>query len=186
MRMNWAIGVLPAILLLAGEGDASPKGGEAVQAETGSDGKPPACEPASRSVQNVLDALDQRERAVARREAAVEAREADLRILEQTLTGRMGDLTRIRGELKGELEKLDTTRQTRVSDMVKVFNAMRPNEAAPILSAVEKDLAVEVLSRMGKAKAAKVLGAMDPQVAAGLSASIARAPKIEAASVSAQ
>lgn len=178
--MRWnvvALALLP-LLLLTGEGDAGDPEPGSPEATAEEAKAPEPCEPVSQSVQNVLNSLDQRERSITRREASVQAREADLRILEQQLTTRMEELSAIRTEVKSQLETLQTSQDTRVDEMVRMFNAMRPADAAPILAQTDTPLAVQVLIRMNAGKAGKVLGEMDAPVAARLSEAIARAPKV--------
>lgn len=174
MRLRQAILFLPllSLLILEGGTEAYSKGRESSAQE------PDPCEDRSDSAQNVLEALNQRERSLGRREATLAAREADLRMLEEQLAARMSELSTIRNEVKSLVERLDTNRDTRIEDMVRMFNAMRPSEAAPILSKTETALAVDVLSRMNKSKAGKILGAMDATVAARLSEAIASSPKL--------
>jgi flagellar motility protein MotE (MotC chaperone) len=110
--------------------------------------------------------LAQKERALARREQTVVDREAELRAAEEQLGKRLKELEELRGDIRGMLEKLDEDREARIIGLIKMFEAMRAPQAAPILEKADPAVALEVLERMNKGKAGKILAAMDPDKAA--------------------
>ncbi len=64
--------------------------------------------------------------------------------------------------------------------LAKAIRGMKPEQAAPILSRVDRKLAADVLLRMPGADAGKVMGVCKPEVAAELAAEIAsRTPRAE-------
>lgn len=132
--------------------------------------------PESRGMRAVIDALRDRERALDRRERSIETREADLRQVEADLQARMTELSALRDELKVLLDASDVAREERVKGLVKMVEAMRPNQAAEVFAALDDELAVDVLKRMNKAKAGKALAAMDPARASVLAEMMTRAP----------
>lgn len=119
--------------------------------------------------------LRRKEAALDRREQSLVAKEADLRAAEEKMSERLAELTRLREEINGLLEKLDTDREARVVHLVKMFESMRPPSAAAILEKTDESIALEVLERMNKSKAGKVLAAMDPAKAAKFSERIGKA-----------
>jgi flagellar motility protein MotE (MotC chaperone) len=65
-----------------------------------------------------------------------------------------------------------------LDNLAKAIRGMKPEQAAPIISRVDRKLAADVLLRMPGADAGKVLGVCKPEVAAELAAEIAsRAPR---------
>jgi flagellar motility protein MotE (MotC chaperone) len=67
-----------------------------------------------------------------------------------------------------------------LDNLAKAIRGMKPEQAAPILSRVERKLAADVLLRMPGADAGKVMGVCKPEVAAELAAEIAsRSPRAE-------
>ena len=67
-----------------------------------------------------------------------------------------------------------------LDNLAKAIRGMKPEQAAPIISRVDRKLAADVLLRMPGADAGKVLGVCKPEVAAELAAEIAsRAPHAE-------
>ncbi len=69
---------------------------------------------------------------------------------------------------------------TPLDALAKAIRGMKPEQAAPIISRVDRKLAADVLLRMPGADAGKVMGVCKPEVAAELAAEIAsRTPRAE-------
>ena len=69
---------------------------------------------------------------------------------------------------------------TSLDNLAKAIRGMKPEQAAPIISRVDRKLAADVLLRMPGADAGKVMGVCKPEVAAELAAEIAsRTPRAE-------
>jgi flagellar motility protein MotE (MotC chaperone) len=67
-----------------------------------------------------------------------------------------------------------------IDTLAKAIRGMKPEQAAPIISRVDRKLAADVLLRMPGADAGKVMGVCKPEVAAELAAEIAsRTPRAE-------
>jgi hypothetical protein len=67
-----------------------------------------------------------------------------------------------------------------IDNLAKAIRGMKPEQAAPIISRVDRKLAADVLLRMPGADAGKVMGVCKPEVAAELAAEIAsRTPRAE-------
>src|SRR6185369_10021877 len=69
---------------------------------------------------------------------------------------------------------------TSLDGLAKAMRGMKPEQAAPIISRLERKMAADVLVRMPATDAGKVLGQCKPEVAAELAAEIAsRTPRSE-------
>jgi len=67
-----------------------------------------------------------------------------------------------------------------IDNLAKAIRGMKPEQAAPIISRIDRKLAADVLLRMPGADAGKVLGVCKPEVAAEIAAEIAsRTPRAE-------
>ncbi|MFH1469868.1 MAG: hypothetical protein ABIO70_36125 [Pseudomonadota bacterium] len=142
-------------------------------------GDPGSC-PSSDGVRWLMDQLRQKERSLDHREATLTAREADLRLAEKKLDERMKGLAALREEVGAQLEAMDAAHEERVVGLVRMFEGMRPRDAAPILEATEPAVALEVLQRMNRMKAGKVLAEMDPEEASRLAERFAEGPSLAA------
>lgn len=100
--------------------------------------------------------LDAREREINDRKTVIEAAEAKL----ETRIDRLASL-------QSSLEELDGARKQRQSanwsGLVKVYEAMKPRDAAAIFDVLDIHVLLEVLDRMNERKAAAVLAAMQPE-----------------------
>jgi flagellar motility protein MotE (MotC chaperone) len=119
--------------------------------------------------------LLQKDSALKRREELVENEKQDLRAAEAALESRLVELQKLRDQIREMLTDLDGEREERVVNLVKMFESMRPKQAAAILEVTDDEIALEVLERMNQGKAGKTLAAMDANRAAGLAERIGRA-----------
>jgi flagellar motility protein MotE (MotC chaperone) len=113
------------------------------------------------------ESLEERERAIATREAL-------LAVAEQRLAARLAELT----ALQGRLEQADVEAQQREEShwrtMAKLYETMRPREAAAVFNELDLPVLVQVVERMNDRKAAPVLGAMLPDRVRQLTVELAR------------
>ncbi len=131
-------------------------------------------DPALAAERVVLDALRERRAELDQREQAAAAREVILAAAERRLQARIAELTTMRDRL----EVLERGRGERDEagwrGLVRLYETMRPRDAAAIFDDLEMPVLVQVIDRMGERKAAPVLGAMRPERARQLTAELAR------------
>lgn len=135
---------------------------------------PPAADPVIPDAERkVLLDLRERRKALDAREATVAAREATLEAAERKLTERVAELQ----ALQKKLEALEADREQREDTswrgLVKVYEAMRPRDAAVIFNDLDMPVLLQVVDRMKEAKAAPILAAMQPDKARDLTARLA-------------
>lgn len=122
----------------------------------------------------MLEALRARRTELEAREANAAAREQVLAAAERRLTQRIEDL----GALQTRLEALERDRVAReesgLRGLVKLYEGMRPRDAATIFDELDLPVLVAIVDRMREGKAAPVMGAMRPDRARVLTAELAR------------
>ena len=132
---------------------------------------PPSVSDAERTV--LLD-LRQRRQELDARDAALAARESVLTAAQQKLSARVTELQ----ALQQRLEALEATRKEREDaswqGLVKLYEAMKPRDAATIFNDLEMPVLLQVVDRMKEAKAAPVLAAMQTDKARDLTAKLAQ------------
>jgi flagellar motility protein MotE (MotC chaperone) len=110
--------------------------------------------------------LDAREKVLAQREGLLDA-------AEHRLTGRVAEMA----ALQTRLEQLEKARhehdEANWAGLVKVYETMKPREAASIFNDMDMPVLLQVIDRMKEAKAAQVLGVMQPERARLLTAQLA-------------
>ena len=108
------------------------------------------------------------------RDATLASREAVLAATEKRLTTRLEEL----GGLQTRLEAMEKARKSRDDQnwqgLVKLYEQMKPRDAATIFNDLDKPVLLAVLDRMKEAKAAAVLAAMAPERARQATADLAR------------
>jgi flagellar motility protein MotE (MotC chaperone) len=118
--------------------------------------------------------LRQRRQELDNRDAAVAARESLLAAAEQKLAARVTELQ----ALQTRLEALETARKQREDaswqGLVKLYEAMKPRDAAAIFNDLEMPVLLQVVDRMKEAKAAPVLAAMQPDKAREVTTKLAQ------------
>lgn len=118
--------------------------------------------------------LRHRRAALDARDAALASREAVLKATEKRVTDRLREL----GDLQARLEALEQARKAHDAQnwggLVKLYEQMKPRDAATIFNDLDKPVLLGVLDRMKAAKAAAVLAAMMPERARQATADLAR------------
>jgi flagellar motility protein MotE (MotC chaperone) len=108
------------------------------------------------------------------REQALAARELVLAAAERRLTQRIEEMAALQQRLQSADQALGAREEAGWRQMVKLYEGMRPRDAAAIFDDLEMPVLVQLVDRMREAKAAPVLGAMKPDRARLLTAELAR------------
>ena len=149
----------------------APAAGQPTAAKPPEEAAPPPVTDAERTV---LLELRQRREELDARDAASAARESLLVAAEQKLSARVVELQ----ALQIKLEALETARKEREDagwqGLVKLYEAMKPRDAATIFNDLEMPVLLQVVDRMKEAKAAPVLAAMQPDKARDLTGKLAQ------------
>jgi len=122
----------------------------------------------------VLESLRARRLEIDRRAEEVAARELLLSAAEHRITQRLEELRALQTRLEGEVRGRDEREEAGIRQLVRVYEVMRPRDAAAILDELEMPILLQVLDRMREAKAAPVLAAMRPERARAATAELSR------------
>lgn len=147
---------------------------------------PPAPPPATPSPdaaaeRALLEQLRARRSEIEAREQAAIQREVIVAAAERRLLQRIEELA----ALQARLEALERERATReeagLRGLVRLYEGMRPREAAAIFDELEMSVLLPIVDRMREARAAPVMAAMRPERARTLTAELAklRAERVE-------
>ncbi len=130
--------------------------------------------PVSDSERAILLDLRQRRVELDGREAALAGREAMLSGTDRKLTTRIEELQL----LQKKLEALNAARSEREDagwqGLVKIYQSMKPRDAATILNDLDMAVLLPVMDRMKEAKAAPILSAMLPEKAREITDGLAK------------
>jgi len=107
-------------------------------------------------------------------------REQLLKVTESRIETQVGDLKNAQSALKGLLKQYDQEQENKLKSLVKVYEAMKPKDAARIFEQLEMDVLLDVVERMKEAKVAPVLAAMNPDKAKDVTFDLAQRRKMGA------
>lgn len=113
------------------------------------------------------EALDERERALALREQVIEA-------AERRLAARVSELTALQRAMEAQERAAQERDEAGWTGLARLYEAMRPRDAAVIFNQLDMPILVQVVNRMAYRRAAPVLAAMDPDRARQLTAELTR------------
>ncbi len=130
--------------------------------------------PEQRAERALLEGLRARRIELEGREQALAARELVLAAAERRLTQRIEEMAALQQRLQSVDQALGAREEAGWRQMVKLYEGMRPRDAAAIFDDLEMPVLVQLVDRMREAKAAPVLGAMKPDRARLLTAELAR------------
>jgi len=125
----------------------------------------------------LMELIEKKNRELKKREAELLLREKNLESLEQKVRA---DLKKIETALIRSEEQVGIKRELiekNVNSLVKVYSAMKPQEAATLLESLDQGIAIQIISRMKSKVAGKILGKMNIRVAKHISESIAGKPR---------
>ena len=110
----------------------------------------------------LLQDLRSRRQELEAREQSLSQREGVLNAAEQRLSERVGQLTALQTRLESLEKAREDHDEANWSGLVKVYETMKPKDAATIFNEMDMNVLLHVIDRMKEAKAASVLGAMQP------------------------
>ena len=120
-------------------------------------------------VELIMKGLDA-ERAMIRgeKEELVTLRQA-VAVQEQVLEEGRRELSVIVREIEAKQRVLGEERERSAARLAKMYENMKPAQAAPILSALDMDIILDIMTRMKEREAARILANMDTGLAARIS-----------------
>jgi flagellar motility protein MotE (MotC chaperone) len=124
--------------------------------------KMPDTPPVSEAERAVLLDLRERRKALETRAKELDQRSAELEAADRRLNDRVQQLS----ALQSRLESLEAEREKHKAEnwagLVKVYESMKPREAAAIFDSLDMQVLLQVLDRMQERRMAPVLAAMQP------------------------
>ncbi|MFZ5608532.1 MAG: MotE family protein [Pseudomonadota bacterium] len=110
--------------------------------------------------------LDEREQQIALRGRLLEA-------TEKRIDGKIGELKALEERIKGLINQHDEAQTKQIDNLVRVYEKMKPKDAAQIFERLDLDIQIAVAQRMKEAKMAPIMAAMAPESAKTLSTALA-------------
>lgn len=162
----------PPIQMAAGQTPAAttkPAGKDAPPAPGGSSG--PANAPAANAPlaplgpidnQELLQHFAERRAEIERRTKEMEQREALLAAAEKRIDQKVAEMEKTRSDIQKLMAQGDEKQSAQLESLVKIYETMKPKEAARIFEELDMPVLLGVIQKMKEQKTAPILAAMDP------------------------
>ncbi len=106
-------------------------------------------------------------------------REGLLQAAEQRVDDKIGELKQLRSEIEALVRLHDEQEEAELESLVKIYETMKPKDAARILQELEMDVLLSIMERMKERSMAPVLAAMEPARAREVTSELAQRQELE-------
>jgi flagellar motility protein MotE (MotC chaperone) len=141
---------------------------------------PPAAKRANRDPMSfspqeieILQSLAQRRDDLDKRAAEIDRHEALLQATEQRIDEKIARLQQMEGKINDAFKKEDQKDEAKIKSLVRIYETMKPKEAARIFEQLDLPVLLDVLEQMKELKTAPILAAMDPAKAKAVTLALA-------------
>lgn len=110
----------------------------------------------------VLQRLAKRRNELDRLQADLALKEKLLGATEKRLNSKISELDQLKQLIQSLLKKHDAEQEKKLKSLVKIYETMKPKNAARIFERLEMEVLLDVVERMREAKTAPIFAAMDP------------------------
>ncbi|WP_421709125.1 MotE family protein [Algihabitans sp.] len=122
----------------------------------------------------LLQALSERRAELQKREAELETREALLTAAEARIEQKITELEQLQVTIEDLLVDHDEQEQAQLDSLVKIYEAMKPKDAARIFEELEMTVLLNVVENMKERKTAPILAEMNPTKAKAVTLELAQ------------
>ena len=122
----------------------------------------------------VLQELSVRRAQLDRRSGEIDQQQIVLQAAEKRIDEKIAKLEAIQKNVQAIVDKQNAADDARTQSLVKIYETMKPADAAQILSQLDLPILLQMLSRMKEAKTAPILAAMDPSKAEVITTAMAK------------
>jgi flagellar motility protein MotE (MotC chaperone) len=106
--------------------------------------------------------LAERRATLERREKEIAVREALLSAAERELDQKLRELKTISADIQGMMKKISDEEEARINSLVKIYETMKPKDAASIFNTLDLDVLMEIITRMSERRSSPIIAQMNP------------------------
>lgn len=121
----------------------------------------------------ILQSLSKRREQLEQRERDLEQREKLLQAAEKKVEEKVAELAALQKNIEKLLGEQQNIENDRLTQLVKIYENMKPKDAATIFNEMNFDVLLSIIDRMAERRVAPILAAMDPVRAREVSARLA-------------
>lgn len=122
----------------------------------------------------ILQELSKRRVELVKREEEIEARSRLLDAAEARIDTQIAELQKLRTTIESLVREYDAQESAELESVVKIYETMKPKDAARILGELNMPILLGIMERMKERKTAPILAAMDNKRARAVTAELAR------------
>ena len=122
----------------------------------------------------VLQELSARRAQLDRRAGDLDQQQIVMQAAEKRIDEKIAKLEALQKSIQSTVDKQNAADDARTQSLVKIYETMKPPDAAQILSQLDMPILLQMLSRMKEAKTAPILAAMDPTKAEAITTAMAK------------
>lgn len=149
---------VPGVDVTYGTSRTSLKDIEALKAKEGGDRY-------SKTELDLLENLAKRRDELDQREKELEMKSSVLDATEKRINDKVGEMKLLQTELTKVVAQYNEQQDTQIKSLVKIYESMKPSDAANIFNELDMPILLEVIDKMSERKVALVLAGMDPKKA---------------------
>ena len=123
---------------------------------------------------DLLQHLAERRRVIESREQELQIRTGLLTAAEARIDKKIEELKVLRETINGLIKTFDAQQDAKLLSLVKIYENMKPKEAAKIFEDMEMDILLEVAERMKERKLSPIMAKMNPEKAREMTVELAR------------
>ena len=164
MKSVLIISVVTFFLIFGGLGMLSSQLGVSPTAE-----QPPLTPVLDQDASLLMKGLDAERKLVRREKEELVSLRRAVAVQEQVLEEGRRELAAMIREIEDKQHVLSEERERAAVRLAKMYENMKPAQAAPILSALDMDILLDIMTRMKEREAARILANMDAGLAAQIS-----------------
>lgn len=133
----------------------------------------------SKSEIELLKELSKRREKLDEDKKNIEMRQQVLKATENKLDQKVVEMKTLQSQLEGLMKQYDQKENSKIMSLVKIYETMKPKDAAKIFNELEMPILLKVVSNMKEVKVAPIIASMDSGKARDLSMELARQKPIE-------
>lgn len=123
---------------------------------------------------DLLQQLAERRERIENREQELDRRNAMLKAAETRIDQKIGELKTLQTTIEGLIKKYDEQQEKKVAGLVKIYENMKPKQAAKIFEELEMDVLLMVAERINSRKLAPIMAAMNAEKAREVTVELSR------------
>lgn len=126
---------------------------------------------------DLLENLSKRRDELDQREKEMEMKARVLDATEKRINDKLGEMKNLQTELTKIVAQYNDKQDTQIKSLVKIYEGMKPDEAAAIFNELEMPILLDVISKMSERKVSPILANMTPKKAKDVTQELAEKRK---------